>query len=304
MVADREGRTVASPSDDELLQKPVIIVGAPRSGTAIVAHVLRAHPDMAYLREPRLLWRHGNDEKSDLLRRDDARPEVRAWIRAKLADAVREQGGRRLTEKTPSNSLRLPFVDAVLPDARFVHVIRNGPDAVASIRRAWLTTPRGVRTPRQRDRVARHLREVDWRSVPRYAGEFARQMAPARFSKVVGQRVWGPRLPGIEGLVRDLDLLEVCALQWRMCVELACRAGRELGPDRYLECRVDELTPETLKEIVEFCELGDATEVWDAFHSEYEPEKIHEYGKDLTGEELHRLLDWIEPTVAWLDATR
>lgn len=295
---------MALPTEDDLLRKPVIIVGAPRSGTAIVAHVLRAHPDMAYLREPRLLWRHGNDAKSDLLSAEDARPEVRAWIRGRLAAAVREQGRSRLTEKTPSNSLRLPFVDAVLPDCRFVHVIRNGPDTVASIHRAWTTTPRGVRTARQKDRFRRHLREIELRSAPRYLGEFARQMVPARFSGMVGPRLWGPRLPGIDGLVRDLDLLEVCALQWRMCVELACHAGRRLGPDRYLECRVDDFTPETLKEIVDFCDLGDAPEVWEAFRSEYEPDKIHEYGKDLRPHDLRRVMDWIEPTVAWLDAGR
>lgn len=287
-------------TDDELLRRPVIIVGAPRSGTAIVAHVVRAHPDMAYLREPRLLWRHGNDTRSDLLTADDARPEVRAWVRGKLAEAVREQGRRRLTEKTPSNSLRLPFVDVILPDARFVHVIRNGPDSIASIRRSWLQTPRGVKTARQKDRLRRHLREIDLQRMRHYAGEFVRQMAPARFSGVVGPRLWGPRLPGIDGLVRDLDLLEVCALQWRMCVELACQAGRRLGPDRYFECRVEDLTPGVLKEIVDFCELGDAPQVWAAFESEYEPAKIHEYGKDLTAEELRRVMDWIEPTLAWL----
>ena len=95
------------PSDDELLQSPIFILGAPRSGTAILADVLRSHPDLAYVREPRFIWRHGNDGKSDLLQPADARPEVIAHIRASFAGLVRSQGRSRLLEKLPSNSLRI-----------------------------------------------------------------------------------------------------------------------------------------------------------------------------------------------------
>lgn len=61
---------------DEYLCKPIIIVGAPRSGTTLMGKVLSRHPDLEYLMEPRMTWRYGNDRKSDMLKPSDARPEV------------------------------------------------------------------------------------------------------------------------------------------------------------------------------------------------------------------------------------
>jgi hypothetical protein len=291
-----------SATDDELLRDPIIIVGAPRSGTAILAHVLRAHPDLAYLREPRLLWKYGNDAKSDLLHPEDARPEVRAHIRGEMARFVREQGRRRLVEKTPSNALRLGFVDAVFPDARYVHIIRTGPDAVAAIHRSWLEPPRNLRVDRQRDRLRRHLREASWRQFPHYAWEAVQKVAPKRLRGVVGRPPWGPRLPGLDGLVRDLDLLEVCALQWKMCVEAATQFGRGLPPGRYMECRLEDLDPPAIHRILDFVGLDAHPDVLAALAEEYDDSKIIARSKDLPAHDVERIMTWIAPTLRWLDA--
>ena len=37
-----------------------------------------------------------------------------------------------MVEKTCANTLRLPFVDKVLPEARYLHIVRDGVDVVAS----------------------------------------------------------------------------------------------------------------------------------------------------------------------------
>lgn len=298
-MTDLPGRRGVEAVVETALARPVIIVGSPRSGTATIAGLLRSHPEVAYLREPRLVWRFGNDDRSDVLEATDARPEVRAHIRATFAAMVRDQGGSRMVEKTPSNSLRIPFVDAVLPDCRIVHVIRDGPDAIVAIRRKWLETPHGVATPRQKDRVRRHLREVGWRRLPRYVKEASRQLLPGSLEPVLGRRTWGPRIPGIDALVRELDLLDVCALQWRMCVERACYYGRRLGPDRYLEVRLEEMTADTAKEIAVFCEL-DHPAVVEGFSREYDPAKIVSRSDDIDPAELVRIMAWIEPTLALL----
>ncbi len=52
-------------------------------------------------------------------------------------EAVDAAGRRRLVEKTPVNSFRIGYLDALCPDARFVHIIRDGRDVAASISRGW-----------------------------------------------------------------------------------------------------------------------------------------------------------------------
>ncbi len=179
-------------SDDDLLRAPIFILGAPRSGTAILADILRSHPDLAYVREPRLLWRYGNDTKSDLLEPVDARPKVIAHIRSCFAREVRAQDRRRLLEKLPSNSLRIPFMRRVFPDARVLHITRNGPDAIAAIRRGWQEPPKDLRVPRQRNRLVRHAREATPRHYPRYARALIRQLTLTALRGVTGLRSWGP----------------------------------------------------------------------------------------------------------------
>lgn len=45
--------------------------------------------------------------------------------------------GLRLVEKTPKNALRVPFVDTVFPDARYVHLVRQPHEEIASMIEAW-----------------------------------------------------------------------------------------------------------------------------------------------------------------------
>ncbi len=288
-------------SDDELLHLPIFILGAPRSGTAILADIVRCHPDLASVREPRLLWRYGNDTKSDLLQPRDARPEVVAHIRSSFAQEVRAQGRRRLLEKLPSNSLRIPFMRQVFPDARILHITRNGPDAIAAIHRRWQEPPKDLRVPRQRDRLVRHLREASPRQYPHYARELVRQLMPTALRDMTGIRPWGPRLPGLDGLVRDLDLLDVCSIQWRTCVELAAHHGRQLPSGHYLECRVETLDGEVVRRIGEVCQLGDVDPLLRALNFEYDRSRVLPRADALSDEELRRVMSWIEPTLRWLE---
>lgn len=285
---------------DELLRRPIIILGAPRSGTSILAETLAADPDLTYVGEPRLVWRYGNDRKSDMLREVDARDEVRAHIRAFFARDVTERGGRRLLEKTPHNSLRPGFVNQVFPDCLFVHVIRSGPDCISAIRRAWLDGRPELRLPHRRLWLRRRLQEAGWRRAPFYAAELLQRMTPSSLSTGSGQRPWGPRLPGVDGLLRDLDLLDVCALMWRMCVEAASSYGRQLPADRYIECHLETLTVERLREVVAFCNLADAASVERRYESTFDTAKIVARGNDLDSDERARVLSWIGPTLAWI----
>ena len=282
--------------ENQLLERPIIIVGTPRSGTTFLGNVLKHHPSLAYVNEPRLTWRYGNDHKSDRLDPDDARPEVCEHIRSVFAEAVRTAGRHRLLEKTPSNTLRLGFVERVLPGCQFIHILRDGVESVLSIRRFWEQHAVGIK-PRV---VGQRLREVSWRRIPYYFKEVLRRSLPKRFSSLTGQPVWGPRIPGIDGLLRDLDLLEVCCIQWRMCVEAACQFGRRLPEHRYMECRLEEMSPELLQSVLQFAELDESEEVGKAFEQLFNPTLPGGRRGNADPEEIDRIRQSIEPTLKWL----
>jgi hypothetical protein len=261
-----------------------------------LGQLLGNHPALAHVEEPRLTWRYGNDGKCDLFSPEDARPEVGRHIRETFAAAVQRAGKARLIEKTPSNSLRLGFVDRVLPGCLIVHIIRDGYESTLAIRRFWQQHARGVRSHKLLER----LREVNPRQLPYYFREFVRRAMPKPFAGLVKQPVWGPRIPGIDELLKELPLIEVCALQWRTCVESARQYGRTLPSDRYLECRLEDLSPEVMRRVLQFCQLEDSPEVWQAFERDFDPAQTGYRRAEASPADVEAIRRWIEPTMAWL----
>lgn len=281
------------------LDRPIIIIGAPRSGTTLLGKLFAAHPALAYSVEPRLIWRWGNDRKSDLLTVNDARPEVIKSIRGSFDRIVDESGRSRLLEKTPSNALRIPFVDRVFPDARFIHIVRNGFESVLGIRAFWQQSAHGGKNV-AKGRLQQRLKEIELRRLPFYAKEAVRRYAPAPARKLVGENVWGPRLPGIDALVRDLDKLEVACLQWRWCVELACADGRKLPTDRYFELRLEDLSEDTLNQAVTFAGLSDGEPILQAYRDNFKAEQVSHRSASASDEELAVMTKWMAATNQWL----
>ena len=136
------------------LDRPVFIVSAPRSGSTMLFELLSRSPDV---------WTVGGESHlvieglpkldpiargydSNRLTEDDADPETvtelqRAFFyrlrdRARRSvDAVR--GAVRMLEKTPKNSLRVPFLAAAFPGARFIYLYREPLGNIGSILDAW-----------------------------------------------------------------------------------------------------------------------------------------------------------------------
>jgi hypothetical protein len=284
---------------DAVLRRPVIVLGAPRSGTTLLANLLASYPGAAAAREPRLVWRYGNDRLSDELRPEHATTKVVDHIRRAFATLVREEGGQRLVEKSPANSLRPWFVDAVFPDARYVHITRNGWGAVPSMARFWIDRSTGL-DAKQLRKTARRLREAEVRQLPYYAQEFLGRVAP-RFRRTV--RLYGPRLAGMQALAEELGVLETAALQWRTCVERSASFGREIGATRYLEVKLEELDAASMRVILDFCEFTDGEELVDRLTATYALDAACRRVA-LSAEERRRLAPIIEPANAFLGYAR
>ncbi len=134
-----------------LLEKPVFIVAAPRSGSTLLFETLACSPafntfggEAHWLIEDVGALRPGAPGvDSNRLTAIQATPQVSATIRqAAIARLQGHQGqapteAGRLLEKTPKNSLRIPFLRQVFPDARFIVLWRDPRENLSSIMEAW-----------------------------------------------------------------------------------------------------------------------------------------------------------------------
>ena len=128
------------------VREPIFVIGCPRSGTTLLFDLLRRHPDLASLgAEGHRFWdahQHparkgwGSDRSTpSSIARDEP-----AFVSAAIARVAR---GSRFVDKTPRNALRVPYLDALFPDARFVFLHRDGRATVASLIEGW-TARRGI----------------------------------------------------------------------------------------------------------------------------------------------------------------
>ncbi|HWK74885.1 MAG TPA: sulfotransferase [Povalibacter sp.] len=142
------GRDSQSPR----LRAPVFIVAAPRSGSTLLFETLAASSQLCtvggeahWLVEtiPELTPGAGTVD-SNRLTAEHATPAIAQRIVRQIAEQLRDAHGKPVAldaatflEKTPKNTLRVPFFDRIFPDARFIFLWRDPRENIASIIEAW-----------------------------------------------------------------------------------------------------------------------------------------------------------------------
>ena len=156
-----------------VLDRPVIVIACPRSGSSLLFGLLAAHPRLwSWFGEAHEAW--------DVLAPADHPAALGdAWPAGYATEETRRAAGRllyrgalrrrasvglpvtrldrlglrpvRFVEKTPKSSLRVAAIDRLFPDARFVFLHRSGPANVASIVEAWERMEQGRATVRTTD---------------------------------------------------------------------------------------------------------------------------------------------------------
>lgn len=236
---------------------PLIVIGAPRSGTNMLRDALTALPGWGTwpCDEINYIWRHGNlSYPSDAFTPEMARPEVARYVRRRFDRYARSHALDVLVEKTCANSLRVGFVDRVVPDARYLFIVRDGIDAVASAMKRWKATL-------DPGYIAAKARWVPPTDLPYYGLRYLGNRVHRLFSSDKRLAFWGPRLDGMQELLQEASLAEVCAMQWRACVESAERDFAEIDPSRVLRLRYERFVAEPSAEyrrILDFVGAGEA----------------------------------------------
>ncbi|PRQ08468.1 sulfotransferase [Enhygromyxa salina] len=243
----RRARASASgPESTPRFDRPLIVVSAPRSGSTLLFDLLARLPEVwtiggeshEIIRGIPELHPAAHGYISDRLRADAATPEIAAALHQGFARRLVDHQGQaytqlepearpaslRLVEKTPANALRIPFLRACFPDARFVHLVREPEPTVSSLVEGW-----------------RSRRFVAYRDLPGWP-----------------HRDWSFLLPPGWRELAERPVIEIAAYQWRVANQTILADLEQVPPDQQLRLRYAELVHdprEVLARVARFAEL-------------------------------------------------
>jgi hypothetical protein len=159
---------------------PIVVFGAPRSGTTYLEQILNSHPAVFISHETRVFaWLHHalsltQDHRLVANHREEFMAHLRAGLPQVMRDFYRDLapdarywGDKNPHYADPFNRGSLELVAELFPGSRFVHIIRDGRDVVSSLSqkrwsegKPWATFDQALRAWKQHVRLGRAFGEA------------------------------------------------------------------------------------------------------------------------------------------------
>jgi tetratricopeptide (TPR) repeat protein len=150
-------------------ERPVLVVGMPRSGTSLVEQIIASHPEAIGAGELKFWGAHGLANRESVMS-DDYKPEFLSGIAGEYEQLLQRYSDKaaRIVDKMPSNFVWLSFIRAVFPQAKIIHTQRNPVDTCLSVYFQNFDSSHSYATDlddlvyyyREYDRLMRHWRSV------------------------------------------------------------------------------------------------------------------------------------------------
>ncbi|MFI0792159.1 sulfotransferase family protein [Micromonospora rubida] len=259
------------------VERPIFILGAPRSGTTFLGSCVGALPDVSYHFEPRLTKAVARCVYEGSWTRQRASRYFRGYYGALLAASG--HGGLRFAEKDPENCFIVPFLTEVFPDAVFLHVYRDGRDvAVSHAEQPWLNAASTGTGKSGRG-------GTPWGAAPRFWVEPERH---EEFSRV-------------SDLARS-------AWMWRRFTGSALAQLAELPAERVRHLRYEDIVSrpaEAAAVVAEFLQVTDPAgrQALDARFNRARPDSVGRWRSRLSGTDLSDVLAQAGPLLTELGYT-
>jgi len=229
------------------LNPPIILFGNFRSGTTMLHKLISLHPDVVPLYEPVSLWLSADPKRShDEFEEKDATDQVKRYIRNKFLSYQQQHGNRIVVEKTPHNILRIPYVRAIFPEARFLYIVRNPLSFVSSVELKW-------QKPASRKRIVKRLKFTPVAQVHHYLKRFLSQLWNNRIMRRKYLSIWGPRYKGIQEDLKTEDLMVVIARQWSRSSSKAERDLALFEDGQVLRLRYEDFVQHPVSDMERIC---------------------------------------------------
>jgi hypothetical protein len=228
----------ASASNAARFDRPVFVVSSPRSGSTMLFEALARAPGVhtiggeshALMESMPQLHPAMNGALSNRMTADAAVPAVAEELRARFLARMVDREGRppsqdafRMLEKTPKNSLRIPFLAQVFSGSHFIYLYRDPCETLGSMIDAW-----------ESGRFRTYPQLPGWQGLP-----------------------WSLLLiPGWQSLV-GRPLGEIVAAQWETATRLMLDDLEALPRERVHVVRYDALVSDLAGELRRLCDAVD-----------------------------------------------
>ena len=227
-------------------ERPLFIVSAPRAGSTLLFESLSRFPQLWSTAKESHETIEGIPElhpaarnySSNCLTAADATPEIALTLKERFTEQLQNRQEQlfldinaeqrpqsvKFLEKTPKNSLRIPFIKAMFPEARFIYLYRDPRQNISSIIEGW-----------------RSRRFVAYRQVPGWPfQEWSFLLAPG----------WSE--------LKDYSIAKIATHQWKMANSYIMNDLKKISAQDWCFVRYDDLVADPRKiisQISEFAQL-------------------------------------------------
>jgi len=193
-------------------------MGAPRSGTNALRDALTSLPnfDTWPCDEINGIWKYRSVFVGyDNLAVGHLSHSKFRYIRNQFFKQVKKLGSPDfIVEKTCANTMRPGFVAGVLPEAKYIYIVRSGADVIKSATKRW-------RGEFEFNLIDYWKDKVKYIPVADFAYYFYDVALKRLVNKLLGRNQladWGPTHPTLSKLKGECCLEDAVALQWALCV--------------------------------------------------------------------------------------
>ena len=245
------------------LKKPIFIVGAPRSGTTFLGESLAVLPEISYHHEPiatKYVARYIYEQQWNFQKAKPFYSRVYSWLMMQHFDA-----DLRFAEKTPRNCFLIDFLAWAFPDARFIHIIRDGRDvALSHSKKPWLLASQTT----------------------------SGKVEPGGYPYGPSPRFWVE--PDRRKEFEATSDVHRCIWSWRRFTESALESVVKLPPDRYHEMRYETLVNAPIEEaerVLDFLSISNPHScnlLYEAI-AKASPNSVGQWKKELSEDQLKQI---------------
>lgn len=229
--------------EKQIFTKPIFVVSAPRSGSTLLFETLinsaqlwsiRSESHRIYARFPELTYEN-EAQDSACLTADHYSPELAKLFKHEYFQQLKNNRGilfgelkkkqrpqrAQFIEKTPRNSLNIPFLLELFPDARFIYLHRAPEENINSIIEGW----------ERKGSFVRFTDLPDW---------------PLGY--------WCFLLPRNWRSMKGKSIAEIAAFQWQACNEKIMQDLAPLADNRVVSLSYQHLVEKTPKAVKRICD--------------------------------------------------